>query len=855
MGILVKDSLPAVTTCPLCGYSSLRIYGDPHGGAWYSCRACGELNADSIELFATVNNFTLKAAIKAIGGQGLFSQPIIAASAVDEYIIAANRRKRINEFWNNCRLAVKPKNPGAFGSVLQRLKISSSWDAGWRHGFGRHVGACSKKMLAQVFPGIVGRMPASAVLPFQDVPGRVVSFMLLNKYASKVYVDEEEEPEDGLFMLDSTTPGIPTVYAFSDPLVAMYAQRKHLMDSKLPAPIVAWGPLTNRAWEAVKSSRIIFWSNELDVLTLQQARRTDGYVAMRPSMGSKTPHEFIRDWYGINSLLGVMDESALYWLDAIKEFIVSNPPAESAEMLFQLSLTANEKQDLLSRCDANQLALVSEYLGDPSVSKSVIVDDQIITERNGEWLMRSRNGGPERTLSDAIIRLNKILSYPDGKKYYSGTIKYHGTIIPFTDTMERVGDKTYAWLNDKTVEAGVGAPEVLPNWHRRLLAVAKAFENPKVVNISDTVGMNGEVFNFPLFTVQHGTFMPKADVSYAKQGTPASTLEIPKQLTVEEARTLVSKDIPGVPEFWALMACIVINTLDSQLGKSARRPIGLVGSGAITIGNLVAQAYEMMSVDLNSRYWKKYISTDYSHALPMILRVDTKHTLWKRIAEWRLGSHNNVITPISAGAGACMSVTDDWYFLLCDKPLNEFPTQAAIRKILPLYLSHLQTQNFELPKEHTLHYQVLNDMCAWLNDTYPEYGDHTALFECAKVRVKTHPDGEGLIGNRFLWATIYLGLIHKIGVGEYRFTSEAVLIDRENQKVNVDIEKLSAQLRELGIPAWNWAEIIGEFRTHGVDVIVEDKLGQPGTLKVSYELFDRLFKRFTDRSILYKENS
>ena len=853
MGIPVKkDSLPTVINCPLCGQPHLRIYNDPNGGAWYSCRACGELDTDSIGLFAAVNNLKLKAAVKAIAGCGLFSQPVIAASSIEEYVAATVRRKKISDFWRHCRLAVRPKSPHAFNSVLQKLHIASNWEEGWQKGLGRYVGACSKKMILQAFPNVGGNPTASAVLPFQDVPGRVSSFLLLSRGDIRVYTENNDTPEDGLFMLDSTTPCLPTVYAFKDALAAMYAQRKCLMDSNVPAPIVAWGPNTNRAWEAIRSSRIVFWSNGVDIPTLLQARRVEGYIATRPYMKSKTAYEFIRAWYGINSMLNVMNEHALYWLDAVKEFMLKKAPPEVAEMLCQLSLTANEKQDLMSRCHSSQASIVSEYLGDSSIPKSVTVDEQIVTEHGGIWKIRSHNGGPERTLCDAIIRLNKILSYPNGKKFYSGVVEFHGKSILFTDPMERVSDKTYAWLNDKTVEAGVGSPEVLPNWHRRLLAVAKAFENPKVIIISDKVGMNGDVFNFPSFTIQGGAFITKPDVSFAKHETPASTLEVPRKLTNTEVEKLIKHETTGIPEFWALMACITINVLNAKLDSSTpRRPIGLIGAGAVKAGNLVAKAYELLVENLSSPYWHKHITAESEHALPILFKLDPKHSMWKRIAKWRTEGHDNIITAISAGAGACMSVTDNWVFIHSESELDDFPDQDTISKMLPLYIAHLQTQNFELPDEYNLWYRVLEDMCCWLSDTYPEYGNQTPLFDAAKQRVRAgSPDGEMFVSNRFLWATIYLGSVQKLNIGEYDFHSDAVLVDREACVVHIDIDKLSDKLIALGIPVWNWPDIVNDLKQRNIKVSVDNKLGEPGVIRISKQLFDAQFKRFFSSSVL-----
>ncbi len=857
VGIPVKATLPTVTTCPFCQFNSLHVYADARGGAWYYCRGC-DFSGDSIELYAKRHSITLKTAIKQLFALKLFTKPVLTPSSADAYAVCAGKRKRLKEFWKSCRLAIRPRSPMPDClPLIQKFGLSLEWNIRWYREMGKFVGASNRRALSQLIRGASVPARNFMVFPHQDMPGRICSAVLMSVGKStRVYMHDQfsKVQEDGLYMLESTAPGLPTVYALGDPLMAMYLQRKHLLDSSTPLPIVAWDTCTNTAWDALHAKRIILWDNGLTPRLFEQARRVNGLIAMQPSLGSITAYEYVRRQFGSSSITTVMEHSALPWQTVFKNWILTSHPIDVAEALTSLALTAGEKQQLLGFCLSQaECDKVSEYLGSPNIAASIVYDGMVITERNGQWIMRKVQGGIDTLLSDAIIRLHKVLRYEaDNKNYFSGVIEYQGKTIPFTDETSYVEKHTHTWLTNKVLDAGFARPRTNEVWTRKLINVAQSFEEPQTVLVSERVGLDGDSFNFPRFTISSSGMMPKPEFGAAQDVEPAADLEMPQRFTDSEIRTLLNSAVHGPAEFWAVMACIAANALAVQF-DTARTCIGLVGRGAVLAGRLASDAYSLLKVNLVNKRWKSYITDKCKHDLPVLLHHEPRHGIWRRVVGWREnGGHSNIIAPLTAPAAACLSVTDNWVFVVGQEDLDDLPGPEACRKLLPLYIAHMQSLAYELPGELLIWYSILDTMRTWIHDLYPEYGDPAPVFERAKTCVREgSPDNVSAQYLRLIDFIIYLGRTKELGFGHAGYdTEQAVMLDDDAGRVRIDVEKVTAIDEKLGAPRWDWPSLVDSMQKAGALSDVDMRLGNIAAIYIAKPIFDARHDRFVDQSVL-----
>lgn len=819
-----------------------------------------DFHGDSIQLYAKLAKISIKdTAYKLLRGN-MFTRQVDTES-IDVYLRKAKERQAVQEFWKDSRRRLSYKSPSSEHlSLLQRFHMALDYNPKWSGGLGRFVGGSTKERVADLFPQMDTPARNYLVLPYQDVPGRICSLLLLAGRRSifyKVNDWNESTEEGGLYMLETTTPNLPAIYALGDPMLALYMQRKRLLDSNKPLPIVAWNDDTNLAWGSIQAKRLIFWDRKISYRVIEQARRMDGYITTYPSLGSQTVYEFVRDHFGVNSIISGMDEHAKYWIDALVDYMLRSQPIDVADTLSQLALTANERQEVITRCPDKSIDRIQNYLDAAAVASSIKFDQRIITERNGTWVLRAGQNSPEELLSDAIIRIHKVMRHEsEGKNYFSGVIEFEGRSVPFMNTLERVVNNTYDWLVSTVVKAGLGMPNVNKKWKHKLINIAQSFEKPKIIPMAEKVGWDGECFNFPMFAIMNGSFTNKPDVAYP-ESTPAADIHLPRRLDPEDIETVV-KNIAGIAEFWALFSCLCANTMAVPFGlftKDVRRSIGLLGSAADLTRHAVESAYSLTRIELSNMHWRRYLKQAGQHDFPLILHHKVSSGLWKRIVSWKQEADSNFITPLPIPAAFSISITDDWLFVAGGDEIEDLPSKDFIQKILPMYIARLQANNFELPSENNIWYSILDDLCIWIGDMYPEYGNPSEVFERAKTLVRIgNPDSESNHGARLIHFLIYLSRHQELGISfaGYQSSEDDVVIDTDSNLVRIDIRRISKVADRLGAPAWDWSAIEAKFRGSNSLVSVENSLGQPAALIIRKGEFDKRHTDFVDQSMLSK---
>lgn len=852
MGVPVKHALPTVTGCPLCGKGSLRVYADPRGGAWYSCRACG-FNGDSIQIYARSMKIEARDTIRKLVSLNMFTQNV-DVEIINRYARILARRQAVAKFWKGCQDALRHKKPEPrYLEMLQRLRLGLDWSPQWYETLGAYIGGANKQKINKAIGHLVMNSNAVLALPYHDVPGRP-SFVLYTtgRQSESQFLEDTATGarEGGLFMLDSTTPGLPAVYAVGDPLTAIYLQRKQLLDSDRPLPVVAWNDDTCDAWNAVRAKRVILWDKKVDYRLFDQARRAGGMIATEPQLGSRTPYEYVREQFGIGSILSEMERSARPWLVALKEWMLSHSFVDVAEMLTRLSLTKSEKRELLYFCDDDERLRIGDFIDNPKISNSILYDSYVVTERGHEWYFRPRRGGAEKRLSNVIIRITKALRHEaENKNYYSGVVECEGRTIPFTDPVEDVVNHTFTWLSNILMANNLKPPDISKTWVNRLVGVAQEFEQPKVMSMAERVGFEGDDFAFPMFSISKGVFHPRPDVAFAG-AVPAMDIEIPRRIDPENMHRAVDL-VPGNSEFWALFACIVANTMGERLHGykdcgAARRCIGLIGKPMEIVSHAIESAYALTRVELKRRDWRKYLTETPAHDLPTVVAHRSTGSAYRRLATWLEDGHRNIITPMSAPMAFSVSITDEWVFAVARDDIEGVPTEALVRKLLPFYIARLQTRDYELPDESNVWRAILEDLRRWIFDVYTEVGDPELTFEKAKTIVRAgSPDGEKHAAKRLLDVVIYMAQTRDLGVNYEGFQkTDDVSIDSDNKVVRIDMTRVNKALSRLSLPEVDWDVVIQDFKDIEARPKVENQLGHPAILYVSKDEFDRRCSRF-----------
>lgn len=560
------------------------------------------------------------------------STAIGAAGAAADYIEAYDKpRNRINKFWAKCRRTHVMGETSGLRMLQRRFNACDSTEM-WNERAGQFMGSCFKPEVDRCFhPKRVESWAETSgkrtgtyssnifrgpkwnellTVPFWDLPGRICGFLYIGREAraGKDWVFKgtlDSIHEGGLAMLPALMRGEHRVlghtkFVMTDPELAIKLQIKHMKDTTRPLPLGAtWDDgytLSERIWKWFKAKDLVFWGTDL-LKTVYQARMAQGRV----SLLTVTSRELETNMWNYTPVVWLqrMEAKAVSWQEALEHYITPLNETDIEEVFLRLNLQGKELAAFIEGCQ-HELRERLRYINEHRVfAAKVKFEGKWVFEKADGWYLEK---GGDR-ISNAIIKIEQVLTTLDQKSYYRGHIKFEGQNYQFTEKAATLDRGMLVWaqgyLRD-VVKAGVS--EFYPSWNKKSLQLAITFTTPTYAQGVEIIGWDqaNHQFNFPKFAI-----LPGGDVTddfaclFDHETVPARELPVPSKLPVKHRDTL-SEQNDETQIFWATAACVAANIIAPAVNRNPV-PILLDGEGAMGVGMSAAVRLGCVETPLQSR--------------------------------------------------------------------------------------------------------------------------------------------------------------------------------------------------------------------------------------------------------------
>lgn len=582
------QSLPATTTCPLCG-GRLSIYQDStNRGAWHYCFSCqhaGELT----ELAAAVWQVPLTSAVRRLAAVGLpLPAECLTDEALEAYVQGYPRRQQLaTALWKRAqeRLAFE-YNPG-INTLRQRLGLATRFSRERvSAGPGRLFGMAPDKEVENLFfdPDYDARKSRSSlfrgprgyvlVVPYMSAPRRIGAFGFVT-HGGKLVYRAIRGNEAGLLGLDlALDQGFSTLLAVNDPLLLLRLQVRHFHSSLAPLPLVAWLDVpqaaTSNAWAVLDHAQIVHWAFQVTPALLRQCQRTDGRLILR-GPGKPTPANvghFLRQQPPLE-LTRRLVRDAKPWREVVRDWLRHGPAGQVQGVVREMRDDA-EDLELLRECDPGHPQL--QRHGRPNIRMAKI-DGRDYVEQGGRWYQRKAHR--DHLLLPGTIEVQQIVSR-GGKPTYHGAVRLGERVVPFAWT-KNFKTAFPGYLSKVLLEQGITTPLKSQFDYLRL---ALCFREPQILKGHTRIGWTGTRYRFKHFSlvrgkvVCHHEHLLPADCP----GPQVSRFRCSKQIL--EA---LGQDGEHQRQLWALTISVLASVTAPRMGLQSPGVI-LAGSEFVAAG-------------------------------------------------------------------------------------------------------------------------------------------------------------------------------------------------------------------------------------------------------------------------------
>lgn len=655
-----------------------------------------------------------------------------------------DRRKKFQAFFEKARdqvMHIRSEWLKLF--QMHQLWIGRSVPSEWSATLGRFIGCATYRDLREAGLELPTKMPNFFVCPYYDVPGRIVSFLLIGKNKMHRIRLWDHQDDDGLMMLDAAGLLDDVVLAVRDPLFALQLQRRNFVCDTKPLKIVVYGSTTDKSWMSIYARRIIFWDHSLNFTMFHQSKKhARAYIAQKPQFSDT--YEYLRHTT-VPKVMSMITESAVPWSEAMKQYILTHDDhGEIYDMIRSLDLTAYDMSRIYELCNSMELDMVKQVVGEKPIEQVVYVNKQRIVEADGAWFI-VRDSHRE-LMCNAIIRIARAIHAQDsGVDQYEGTITANGKTVRFQDDIDTVERRPAEWLRKTMMAGGLGVPMLQRVMSRHIIEIAKQFCPPVYAQGYSRIGWyaDQQAFIFPNFSIREG----KLDDTLYAMGTklPASNLTAEPLTHGEWDEALKPSDENAV--LWAGLACFMSNLIAPVIG-AAESPVafvGGVGSVASVVGRHVAKELDM-PVFNHQRLVKKqpaYALQDVRkeserHGYPIWIDFDLQAT--NVLSRLSATDRVNIVTQFAKPQAMALAVGDSWVFVHGPGVISQRRGLPKLRGIMR-FIAWLQARGFQLDPASNLPSSVLMALSNWADEEL--HALELTVFEQA-MRVIQTPDAGAL---------------------------------------------------------------------------------------------------------------
>lgn len=547
------------------------------------------------------------------------SSAIASEKAVSDYeVMYLTPKKRVDEFWERCRLThVAAETSGL--RMLQRRFAANTNDPEWINKAGVLIGSCYRKEVDscfnpqktanwdQVKNQRSGSCPSHVfkgknwnellAVPYWDLPGRVCGFLFIGReaditndfvYKGMLYGSFDA----GIAMLPTLLQGAHnrfghTKFIFTDVDIAIRFHVRHSRDHDRMLPLGAtWDRgnyATNKVWEWCHSDQLVFWGSDR-LKTIAQAKKARGKV----SMLQVTPTELETNMrnYSPAEWLERIRLQTMHWAPALQDYLSQVGELEAEEAFLYLDMHGKELEKFIEGCPhklKNRLSYISAHR---TFSTKVKFEGQWVFEKSDGWYLEK---GGER-ISDAIVRVEELLTTLNNRSYYRGVVRFKDQTYPFTEKAKVLDRGMLEWahtfLRDKM---RVGVCQFYPSWNKKSINLAFLFSPPRLAQGVEMIGWDtvNRQFNFPKFSIKsQGAVTTEFSCLFDNDRVPARDLPAPGVMPRKHIETL-SEQNDETRIFWAMAACVAANIIAPAVNRN-QLPILLDGHGAQGVGSSAA---------------------------------------------------------------------------------------------------------------------------------------------------------------------------------------------------------------------------------------------------------------------------
>lgn len=637
-------ALPTQVLCPICQTGVMRVFADPlDGGQWFSCDDCSA-RGDMIELAAKIWKTDSQFTVEKLSRLG-YHVPTDEAAIRKYERRYPERRQRIDQFWEEAKQGAHDEHRRKPWRLTGRLRMDCEIPAErFNTGLGQLFGVSDAVRVETCFSPKSMRHAENhrrrnnpsqhatfrgggwgdvAVIPFYDLPGRISAFALIGRGEDpkKDFVfkrvsrggfrgNKFTKPhfEAGLALtpeiLDAAGRWERTVVAVPDPVLYLRLQSRHFLQAFSPLPLISWydsilreGALTrNRCrtlnWDLVGNRRVVLWMPTFQEATMQQAIGIDALISTAGprNYSEENLKQFM--WRFLpRDLLRRIVESARPWPRVLAKHLATEPDSALEKMLLHLENDGHDVTQILRRCKWKLETRAGKILATAG-RRTTTANGHVVVEQNGTWSTQGTYSRKAVTISEAIIRIDKVIFHrAQDRAYLEGRVLFQGREIPFFELEEPMRVNPAKWLKNLVATNCRAVLGVSHRWSKDLLDLAKSLHKPQFEMAAERVGwdLKRVAFVFPQFRIHFRGRVEAKDEPVLIQQGPARQLVPPSGISPLQLHCPATEDAYTGALFWATIACFLANVV-GPARFVCPVGVGLAGEGATAMGRVIAAA-------------------------------------------------------------------------------------------------------------------------------------------------------------------------------------------------------------------------------------------------------------------------
>lgn len=725
-----KPTFPAVVGCPLCHQPQLYLFDDiGTDGIWLHCESC-RAHGDILTFAALIWNTSLANALTRFSDMGVIARNE-GERAAGEYSRAARRIQAAAAFWSDVEGQCWNHGDDIIACRLRELGLEKDISAcrgliGVAHP-DQVANYCSE--VGKAAPARMREHGTSLVLPFYDLPGRMIGFLIVqynDEFQSRrifapVMAYRHKKPEAGYYllhtaMLPAQKPLRDSFFILDDPFGALKAQTAQIKAGVPLLPIAAayYGSDAvsyGNNWAAFPRTPRFFHGPILSPELISQAAAARGYVCVKPNDQIERAANPARTLMQ----LAAIRRQARTWQQSLEAGLKDMSELTAQTFCSRLTIPHDRLQlffaERSGHFSAEYSARLLAHVTAPPVVPTKVHRRWVVIERDGGWWTHTG-----QHVCNARVEITQVIRANNGETLYKGVIDTVAGQLTFIDSAKKI--EHMGLLDFAAGHAAASGVLVRYDraWNTRAHLISMQLHEPELVHVSGKLGWDEQTSQFCFYEyalANDGTAVPAPfpDIRTSRQADfprpdVLPPLSLHGLLTVSDANTFI----------WSIFGAFVAQLIAPIVGKPA--PIVALGPEAFDAALTVGKALDCTEFRIPAR--------SYTHCMQKISAAidDTEWPMF--IAHsFNDGFFGPAIPRAVEGPGfvrlfeTCAQIAPSygWHWLSAAAPA-QLPALDALRYVFPAYVQRvLQTRAAILAGNGDPLQAVLNDLATWLEET------------------------------------------------------------------------------------------------------------------------------------------